>query len=87
MEEKSQKQTTHIAVTIETQRKLSILKSVQGPKVYIYELVGAWTDEAWEKAKKAGLVTDAMLKTQLNPPSEKKNTARKRADRSGGITR
>ena len=71
MAEKSQKQ-THVAVLPRTQKQLSILSKVRGP--FIYELVGAWADEAWEKAKKDGLVTDAMIQPQDKPsPSEKKS--------------
>jgi hypothetical protein len=66
------KKFTQIAVTPQTQKKLSILAAVIGPS--IYELVEAWTDAAWEKAKTDGLVTDAMLQSRNKPsPSEKKS--------------
>jgi hypothetical protein len=66
------KKYTHIGVTVPTQKKISILASVIGPS--IYELVESWTDEAWAKAKKDGLVTDAMIQSpEKQPPSEKKS--------------
>jgi hypothetical protein len=45
-----------------------------------YRGVGAqvtfWADEAWEQAKKDGLVTDAMIRSADKPsPSQKKTTA------------
>jgi hypothetical protein len=45
-----------------------------------YRGVGAqvtfWADEAWEQAKKDGLVTDAMIQSADKPsPSEKKSRA------------
>jgi len=67
----AEKKYTQIAVTPPTQKKISILAAVIGPS--IYELVESWADEAWEDAKKAGLVTDAMIQSQEKPsPSEKK---------------
>jgi hypothetical protein len=66
-----EKKYTQIAVTPTTQKKISILAAVIGPS--IYELVESWTNEAWEKAKEDGLVTDAMIQSQEKPsPSEKK---------------
>jgi len=68
------KKYTQISVTPPTHKKVSILAAVIGPS--IYELVEAWADEAWEKAKKDGRVTDAMIQSQEKPsPSEKKRTA------------
>lgn len=64
------KKYTHVGVLVQTQKKISILSSIQGEN--IYELVEAWADEAWEKAKKDGLVTDAMIQPQEQSPSEKK---------------
>lgn len=65
------KKYTQIAVTPLTQKKVSILAAVIGPS--IYELVEAWADEAWQKAKADGLVTDAMIQSQDKPsPTEKK---------------
>lgn len=74
----AKKRFTQIGVLPETQKKLSVLASTVGPS--IYELVEIWTNEAWEKARKDGLVTDTLLKmiqSQINPsPVEKKRTAR-----------
>jgi hypothetical protein len=68
------KKYTHVGVTVQTQKKISILASVIGPS--IYELVESWTNDAWEKAKRDGLVTDAMIQSQEKPtPSEKKRSA------------
>ncbi len=50
---------THIGLKKGTQRKIAILSRVIGPR--IYELVAIWTNDAWEMAKKQGMVTDAML--------------------------
>ena len=58
---------THTNVLPETKRKLEILRGVRG--LYGYELIEGWTNEAWEKAKKEGLVTDAMI----SPIKNKKN--------------
>lgn len=68
----AEKKYTQIAVTPQTQKKISILAAVIGPS--IYELVETWTDEAWAEAKKAGMVTDAMIQSPDKPsPSSKKN--------------
>lgn len=53
---------THVGVTTKTQRQIALLAKVHGCN--IYDLVGAWTDSAWEIALQAGLVTDAMLEPQ-----------------------
>jgi hypothetical protein len=67
------KKYTHVGVTPQTQKKISILAAVIGPS--IYELVESWTNNAWDKAKQDGLVTDAMIQPQEKPsPSEKKRT-------------
>ena len=50
---------THIGLKRGTKKKIAILSRVIGPR--IYELVAIWTNDAWEMAKKAGMVTDAML--------------------------
>ena len=63
------KKYTHLAVLVQTQKKVSILSSVTGES--ILDLVEAWADEAWEKEKKNGIVTDAMIQS----PVEKKNLA------------
>ena len=71
------KKYTHIGVTVPTQKKISILAAVIGPS--IYELVESWANDAWEKAKKDGLVTDAMIQsTEKTSPSEKKTLVRAR---------
>ena len=62
------KKYTHLAVLVQTQKKVSILSSVTGES--ILDIVEAWADQAWEKAKKDGLVTDAMIQPQS--PTEKK---------------
>ena len=67
------KKYTHVGVLVQTQKKISILSSIQGEN--IYELVEAWADEAWEKAKKDGLVTDAMLGSQNQSPTQSKKNA------------
>lgn len=58
---------THIGVLVDTQRRVSILSKVAngGRGMNIYALVDTWAKEAWEEAKQAGVVTDAML----NPPA------------------
>ncbi len=50
---------THIGLKKSTKKKIQILSAVMGPN--IYELVAIWANDAWEQAKKAGMVTDAML--------------------------
>lgn len=66
MEEK--KEFTRVAVEKRTQKQIVILASVQGD--FIFELVGSWADDAWSKAKKAGIVTDAMLGHWVTPSAE-----------------
>lgn len=61
MEPKMEEGFTHIGLKKGTQRKIAILSKVIGPR--IYELVAIWADNAWEQAKKAGMVTDDMLET------------------------
>lgn len=58
---------THLGVLTETQRRVAILSKVAngGRGMYIYDMVAIWANEAWEEAKLAGVVTDAML----NPPA------------------
>lgn len=63
------KRYTHVGVLVETQKKISILASVTGEN--IYDLVALWTDQAWEKAKEEGVVTDAMV--QSPSPIQKKS--------------
>lgn len=50
---------THIGIKKTDKRKIAILAKVRGGN--IYEMVGAWADEAWNKAKAEGKVTDAMI--------------------------
>lgn len=52
---------THVAVKkeLQTKRKISILSQVLHRKQFA--LVDMWANDAWELAKKAGMVTDAML--------------------------
>lgn len=63
---------THIGVKEDTQKMISILAKVAngGQRMNIYDLVDAWAKDAWEDAKLAGVVTDAML----NPPAHWVNT-------------
>lgn len=55
-------QFTHIGVTRSTQKQIAILAKVHGEDMY--KLTGAWAEAAWQIAKDAGLVTDAMLEPQ-----------------------
>lgn len=50
---------THVGVTKETQKKISILAKVLDEKMY--ELVELWANSEWDSAEGAGLVTRAML--------------------------
>ena len=70
------KKYTHIGVTVPTQKKISILASVIGPS--IYELVESWADDAWNKAKEEGLVTDAMIQSPEKPSLSEKKSAQAR---------
>ena len=75
---------THIGVKKTDRRKIAILAKVQGGN--IYEMVGAWADDAWNKAKKKGLVSDAMV--QPRPTVNEKIQAKvkemtKRAEKAG----
>lgn len=63
---------THINVLESTKKKLSILASVKG--TFGYEMTEALVDQAWEKAKRDGLVTDAMIESPTQTKS-KKNAA------------
>lgn len=56
---------THIGVKKGTQRKVAILAKVANGRMNIYDLIDAWANDAWEEAKQAGVVTDAMI----NPPA------------------
>ena len=67
------KKYTHVGILLQTQKKISILSSIQGEN--IYDLVGSWADDAWDKAKKAGLVTDAMIQSQSPSPTKQKKSA------------
>jgi len=67
MAEKTQ---THVNVLLQTQKQISILSRVQGQ--FGYELVEAWANNAWQKAKEEGLVTDAMLQPQKPVPTTNK---------------
>lgn len=69
----AQSDSTHVGILKRTQKQISILARVMSndTKVTMYDLVGLWADEAWEKAKKAGLVTDAMLNAHWVSPQKK----------------
>ena len=55
----AEKKYTHVAVEPITQRKVAMLAKAKNVK--IYDLVETLTDAEWQKALKAGLVTNAML--------------------------
>lgn len=65
---------THIGISVPTQKKISILAKVLVKSGYIYDLAALWADEAWDQARKAGLVTDAMLEPRKAHIVGKKNT-------------
>src|SRR5688572_19524811 len=50
---------THVGVLKRTHKQISILASSAG--MNMYDLLASWAQDAWEKAKKTGQVTDAML--------------------------
>lgn len=54
------KEFTHIGIEKKTQRQIALLATVRGGR--IYQMVGAWAEEAWKQAKAEGLVMDAMIK-------------------------
>jgi hypothetical protein len=58
-EEEDETNFTHVGLRTDTKKKITILAKVLGRKQY--RLLQIWTDDAWNLAKKAGLVTDAML--------------------------
>lgn len=66
------KEYSNLAVTPETKRKIQLLAQIKG--VNILDLIASWADEEWEKTKKEGLVTDAML----TPSPSKKNAQQAR---------
>ena len=74
---------THVGVLKRTQKQIAILSNVAngGEGVEMYKLVDAWAQTAWQEAKDAGLVNDAMLPPALadekRAPSTKIKTIRK----------
>ena len=54
-----QRETTHVGINKETQRKISIMATVLN--IRMYDLVREWADDAWEDLKLAGKVNDGML--------------------------
>lgn len=76
---------THIGVLTETQKRISILASVANgyQRMKIYELVDAWAKDAWEEAKLAGVVTDAMLQPQAHWVAPAPGPVKKRRQRIG----
>lgn len=50
---------THVGVEKPTQKRIALLARVRGKAIYV--LLAEWAKEDWDKAKQAGLVTDAML--------------------------
>ena len=67
---KEPKEYSNLAVLPTTKRKIQLLSGIKDEDILV--LVGAWADTEWEKAKKEGLVTDAMLKPS---PSKQKKSA------------
>ena len=66
---------THINVLERTKRQIAILKNVSADGAFGYEIVEALVDQAWEKAKKDGLVTDAMIQSPTQSKSKKRTSA------------
>lgn len=70
---------THVGIRKRTQKQISILARVfsNNEKVKIYDLVGRWADAEWDEAKRAGLVTNAMLEhtaAEVSPTKREKKT-------------
>ncbi len=63
----TEKLTTHVGVETRTQKMIAILARVQPSKTTMRDLVRDWADDAWQDAKQAGLVTDAMLFVRAEP--------------------
>lgn len=61
---------THVGVLKPTHKMIAILATVAdgGQGVNMYELVDVWAKTAWQEAKDAGLVTDAMLPIAMDIP-------------------
>lgn len=55
---------THIGVTKETRRKISILAKAQD--VDIYKLAEYLVNKDWDRAVEAGMVTNAMIDQQAH---------------------
>lgn len=68
---------TNLAVLEETKRKIVLLATVR--RVEINAVVETWASAEWEKAKKEGLVTDAMLDVHWvdSPKKKSKKSAKK----------
>jgi len=69
---------THIGVKEDTQKRIAILAKVSNGGQHMYDLVDRWAKEAWEEAKTAGVVTDAMLKPSVHWVTLDTTTKRKR---------
>src|SRR5690349_4107374 len=54
---------THIHCLKRTKKQVELLAKVAngGEGINMYDLVGTWADNAWQKACEAGLVNDSML--------------------------
>lgn len=74
---------THIGVKEDTQKKISILAKVANGRMRIYDLVDTWAKDAWEEAKQAGVVTDAMLNPPAHWVTPTVTTTKKRRQRVG----
>lgn len=59
IEENEEEGFTHVGLKKDTKKKIAILAKVLGRKQF--KLLAIWADDAWNLAKKVGLVTDAML--------------------------
>lgn len=72
---------THIGVLTETQKRVAILAKVSNGSQHMYDLIDLWAKDAWEEAKQAGIVTDAMLNPQahwVRAIEQKKKTSRRK---------
>ena len=80
---------THIHCLKRTKKQIELLASVAnaGEGVNMYDLVGSWANTAWEEAKEAGLVTEAMLPISAHwvGKSPVIDTAKKRSTQRAGV--
>jgi len=64
MAEEKKSKFTHIGLSKTSKRKIALLAQAQN--VYIYELAEYLIDQDWERAVKAGMVTEAVLEAQAH---------------------